>query len=82
MSRSKRNLLVMVKKSSSNDHALEHELEQLHRILMTTEDFERIAKVYEVIDLNRFKVIRKTGRVKRSLLRKDFKQFEFLIPLN
>jgi hypothetical protein len=82
MSRSKRNLLVMVKKSSSNDHALEYELEQLHRILMTIEDFERIAKVYEVIDLNRFKVIRKTGRVKKSLLRRDPKHFEFLIPLN
>ena len=46
------------------------------------EELENFCKAHELIDLNRYKIYTQAGRVKKAVLRKDFKAFEFVSNKN
>jgi len=60
----------------------EKELEYIHRLLSQKELPDQLCRIYEILDLNRYKVISHPGLVKKVLLRKDKKTFEFLFNKN
>ncbi|MFY7839588.1 MAG: hypothetical protein ACOVP7_04900 [Lacibacter sp.] len=74
----RRDLLVLLNNHHRSQEAIDHEVEWLHELLYHVEELENFCKAHEVIDLNRYKVHTKTGKVKLVVLRKDFKAFEFI----
>lgn len=77
-----RELVVIRKSEDFAPEALEREVEQLHHLLYRAEELEAFCRVHEVIDLNQYKVHTQSGRVKKVVLRRDFKAFEFLFNKN
>lgn len=77
-----RDLLVLLNNGQKNQQAIEHEVEWLHCVLFHAEELENFCTAHEVIDLNRYKIFNNAGRVKKSVLRKDFKAFEFICNKN
>ncbi|MFN4286864.1 MAG: hypothetical protein ACK4E8_12980 [Lacibacter sp.] len=83
MSHKKNRELVVLRSSEGlSEAALERELEQLHSLLYCVEELEAFCRAHEVHDLNRYKVYTQSGRVKKVVLRRDFKAFEFLFNRN
>lgn len=83
MSRKQNRELVVLRSSEGrSEEALERELEQLHNLLYRAEELEAFCRVHEIIDLNVYKVYTQIGRVKKAVLRRDYKAFEFLFNKN
>ncbi|ULQ55765.1 hypothetical protein KJS94_14040 [Flavihumibacter rivuli] len=51
-----RDLLVLVKNHRYDEEAMELEIAQLHRLLMEVETSRTFSCVYEIIDMNRYKI--------------------------
>ncbi|MBC6492707.1 hypothetical protein ACFSQD_17875 [Flavihumibacter stibioxidans] len=51
-----RDLLVLVKHARNNEEAMEKELAQLNKLLISVETQDTFATVYEAIDCNKFRV--------------------------
>ncbi|HMO31427.1 MAG TPA: hypothetical protein PKE63_13620 [Lacibacter sp.] len=77
-----RDLLVLINNESKSRDAIDQEVEWLHDVLYHVEELENHCRAHEVIDLNRYKIYTQTGRVKKAVLRKDFKAFEFVCNKN
>lgn len=77
-----RDLLVLLNKDHKNQQSIEQEVEWLHCVLFHTEELENVCTAHEVIDLNNYKVYTQPHRVKKAILRKDFKAFEFICNKN
>ena len=73
---------IMIRESILARTDKEEELENMHRILSYQEDSEQLSKVIEVVDLNKYKVIKSTGLVKKFILSRDQKTFCFLFFKN
>jgi hypothetical protein len=73
---------VIISESIRSRIDREQAIAQLHLILTVTENLPCLCRVIEVVDLNRYKVFRKEGQVKKAILRKDKKTFEFFFFKN
>lgn len=82
MKKSNRDLLVLVKDERLNEAAMEFELEQLNKILVTLETVECLCVVHEVFDLNKYRVFSKEKHIREVLQKKDLKPFVFISNKN
>lgn len=77
MDKFNRDLLVLFKEKSNPD-SMEHEVEMLHQLLFYVEKVDNLAKVYEVIDINKYKISSKPKLVKEMFQSRALKPFVFL----
>jgi len=77
-----RDLLVLEGTEYKSKQGVDHEMEWLDHVLCHVETLEHFSAAHEVIDLNSYKIYRDTGRVKKAVLRRDFRSFEFICNKN
>ena len=77
MDKFNRDLLVLFKEKS-NPQAIEHEVELLHELLFYVEKIDHLVKVYEVVNVNKYKVSSNLKLVRETLANKILKPFVFL----
>ena len=77
-----RDLLVLTKKEILNQEELEHEIELLNDLFYLVESSEAFCIANEVIDVNRYKVIRKLHKVRQILQEQRLKPFVFISNKN
>ncbi len=77
-----RDLLVLIKDEFKNEQAIENALEQLNELLHTTETMDNYCKVYEVIDLNKYKIFFQPKKIIQVLNQKKLKPFQFICNKN
>ena len=77
-----RDLLVLTKKEILNQEELEHEIELLNDLFYLVESSEAFCLANEVIDINRYKVIRKLHKVRQILQEQKLKPFVFISNKN
>lgn len=73
-----RDLLVLLKYELMKPQDMEREVAHLHELLFHIEQSDNIAKAHEIIDLNKYKVIRKAVIVKDYIRSKKEIPFVFL----
>jgi hypothetical protein len=77
-----RDLLVLTKKETMNQKELEHEIELLNDLFYLVENSNALCLANEVIDINRYKVIRKIQLVRQMLKEPKLKPFVFISNKN
>jgi hypothetical protein len=77
-----RDLLVLLKDDSMSEQAIEQEVERLNLLLFTVEKGDRNWSAYELIDLNRFRVMHDKKNLVSALRQKELKPFLFLNNMN
>ena len=77
-----RDLLVLTKKELMNQQELEHEIELLNDLFYLVESSNAFCIANEVIDINRYKVIRKLHQVRQILKEQKLKPFVFISNKN
>ena len=81
MDKFNRDLLVLFKEKS-NPQAIEHEVELLHELLFYVEKVENLVSVYEVINVNKYRISSNKKLVRETLGNKVLKPFVFLYNKN
>lgn len=81
MDKFNRDLLVLFKEKS-NPQSIEHEVELLHELLFYVEKVENLVSVYEVINVNKYKISSNKKVVRETLGYKVLKPFVFLFNKN
>jgi hypothetical protein len=80
---SNRDLLVMFSERLMSQQDIDREVMQLNELLFTTERLDNFVKAHEVIDLNRYKIIKKTVDIKKMVRQKKLnKPFVFFSNKN
>ncbi len=82
MSHHNRDIIVLTKKLTMNPEELEHEIEFLNDLLYHAESMYNLCNVTEIIDINRYRVIRKPHLVMQTFRAKEFKPFVFISNRN
>ena len=77
-----RDLLVLTKKELMNQAELEHEIELLNDLFFLVESSNAVCIANEVIDVNRYKVIKKNHQVRHILKEQRLKPFVFISNKN
>jgi len=77
-----RDLLVLTKKDSMNQAELEHEIELLNGLFYLVESSNSVCLANEVIDINRYRIIRKLRTVRKILDEPIMKPFVFISNKN
>jgi hypothetical protein len=78
MKSSKRDLLVLSRKASTDQRGLELEIEMLHNLLFTAESIENFCIANEIIDINRYKVICEPLKIQKIISKNRIKAFQFI----
>ena len=78
MNRINRDLLVLFNQELMSPQAIENEVELLHELLFSVERLDNLVSVHEVIDLNKYKVIKKYIAVRKIIRLQELKPFVFL----
>jgi hypothetical protein len=78
----KRDIIILRKESFPNKQSLEKEVVLLNDMLQAIEKSDKMAASFELIDLNRFKVVTKLHLVSTAIKSAIAKPFEFLINKN
>ena len=78
----RRDLLVMLNNEHRSQQSIDHEVEWLHDVLFRIEELDNFCKAHEVLDLNRHKVINNITKVRKAVVRKALKAFEFVSNKN
>jgi len=78
----RRDLLVLLNNEHRSQQAIDHEVEWLHDVLFHIEELDNFCKAHEVLDLNRHKVISNINKVRKVVVRKTMKAFEFVSNKN
>lgn len=73
---------IMIRETILSSSDKDQELESLHIQICCQEELEKLSQVLEIVDLNKYKVIRKTGLVKKYILSRDKKRFCFMLFKN
>jgi len=73
-----RDLLVLSKKATINKREMEREIEKLNRLLFHAESMEKLCQVNEIIDINLFRIIRKSKKIEKLLSTDKLKPFQFV----
>lgn len=80
---SNRDLLVMFRERLMSQQDIDREVMQLNELLFTTERLDNFVKAHEVIDLNRFKIVKNTVDIKKMVRQKKLnKPFVFFSNKN
>jgi len=82
MKTSNRDLLVLVKDESMNEHFMEHELEQLNDLLFHFETIENFCICHELFDMNKYRIITKANKIQQIVREKELKAFVFISNKN
>lgn len=78
MNSSNRDLLVLFNQELMTPQAIEHEVELLHQLLYTIERIENLVIAHEIIDLNKYKVIKKPIQLRKLIRNRELNPFVFL----
>jgi hypothetical protein len=73
-----RDLLVLSKKATINKREMEREIEKLNRLLFHAESMDKLCQVNEIIDINLFRIIRKSKKIEKVLSADKLKPFQFV----
>ncbi|MFY7900780.1 MAG: hypothetical protein ACOVNY_11395 [Chitinophagaceae bacterium] len=77
-----RDLLVLSKNASLSDDSLKHELEILNTLLFNVENLHSFCTAHEIIDVNKYKVIKKIHLIQQIIREKALKPFVFIFNKN
>ena len=77
-----RDLLLLKHKYRSGQDSIQREVNQLNALLHEVETSSQFHIVYELIDVNRFKVLHDQLSVSKALKPRGLKPFQFLINRN
>ena len=76
---SNRDLLVMFKQKAMSQQDIDRQVMQLNELLFTTERLDNFVRAHEILDLNKYKVIKNAVDIKKILRQKKLnKPFVFL----
>ena len=78
MNNNHRDLLLMLNHELMSQKAYELEVTRLHELLYNIECTENVAKACELIDLNKYKIIKSTAGVKNFLRSREKRAFVFV----
>ena len=78
MNRINRDLLVLFNQELMSPKAMENEVELLHELLFTVERLENLVTAHEIIDLNKYKIIKKETTLSKIIRLQELKPFVFL----
>ena len=73
---------IMIRETILSRSDKEQELKSLHIQICCQEELEKLSQVLEIVDLNKYKVVRKSGLVKKYILSRDKKRFCFMLFKN
>jgi hypothetical protein len=80
---SNRDLLVMFKQKAMSQQDIDRQVVQLNKLLFTTERLDNFVRAHEVIDLNKYKLVKNPVDIKKILREKKLsKPFLFLFNKN
>jgi hypothetical protein len=80
---SNRDLLVMFKQKAMSQQDIDRQVMQLNDLLFTTERLDNFVRAHEVIDLNKYKLVKNPIEIKKILREKKLsKPFLFLFNKN
>ena len=82
MKRLTRDLLLISKEATPNANAIEKEVSMLHVLLQSVETVDSLSRAFELIDMNKFKVLHDLPSVSKALKQKSLKPFQFLFNRN
>jgi hypothetical protein len=78
MKSAKRDLLVLSKNVSTNQKELELQVEKLHDLLFHVESLDNFCIANEIIDLNHYCIITHADKIRRVIIKKKIKPFQFI----
>ncbi len=81
MTSANRDLLVMFRQRMMTQQDIDNEVMQLNTILFTTERLDNFVNAHEVLDLNKYKIIKNPVEIKK-LLRQQKLQKPFIFFSN
>ena len=82
MNRQNRDLIILRKEALPNQQSIEQEVASLNFLLQSVEASSHFCDSFELIDLNKFKVIKKSHVLSIAVKSNKKKPFEFLINCN
>jgi hypothetical protein len=82
MKTSNRDLLVLVKDESMNEHLMEQELEQLNDLLFHFETIENFCVCHELFDMNKYRIISRAKTIQQIIRQRELKAFVFISNKN
>jgi hypothetical protein len=82
MNKSNRDLLVLFKQELMTPQAIEHEVDWLHELLFRVERLDNFVPAHEIIDLNKYKILKGDFEIKKLVRARTEKPFIFLSNLN
>lgn len=74
----KRDLLVLSKKVSTDQRKMELEVEKLHNLLFHVESLDNFCIANEIIDLNNYRIIQNSTKIKKIISKNKVKPFQFI----
>lgn len=77
-----RDLLVLLKDELMDQQSIEMEVERLNEILFQAERMDNFCQANEIIDLNKYKIIRKPHLIQQIMRQVDLKPFQFISNKN
>ena len=77
-----RDLLVLTKYEVPDPVAMEQEIEFLNKLLFTVENLHTYCLVNEIIDVNKYKIIRKPYLIHQIIRERNIKPFVFIFNKN
>ena len=77
-----RDLLVLLNNDFKSQQAIDHEVEWLHDVLFHVESIQNFCIAHELIKVNRNQIINNREKIKKAVLKKADKPFEFLSNKN
>jgi hypothetical protein len=77
-----RDLLVLIKNDSVSEAAMEHEITLLNNLLYSVESIHSFCIANEVIDVNKYKIIKKPHLIQQAIRDKSHKPFVFICNKN
>jgi hypothetical protein len=82
MARSNRDLLVTFNSDLMSQEAMEQEIAYLHELLTRVERMDNLIVAHELIDMNRYKITRKSLPLRMHIRSRQQPPFVFLSCLN
>ena len=82
MKRQTRDLLLLRKDDVQDEKSIEMEVAVLNNLLQNVETTAALCVAYELIDLNRFKILHDQLSISRVLKPNGLKPFQFLVNRN
>ncbi len=77
-----RDLLVLTKYEIPDPNAMKKELVFLNRLLFSVENIHTFCIVNEIIDVNKYKIVRKPHLIHQIIRERKFKPFVFVFNKN